>query len=111
MLDDGVHGREDRPGLGALRDAHAEALLDAHRELERVKRVEPEPVPEEGPGVVDIPRGLPLEVQVRDHQLFQLAPNIRRIHGSSSAYHEALEGATGGNGAPLVSSATRAKKS
>src|SRR5262245_24718028 len=104
MVNDGVDGSEDRPGLGALGDAHAEALLDGHRELERVKGVEPEPISEEGPSVVDISRGFSLEVEVRDHQLLQLTPNIRRIHGSGWAYHEAPEGATGDGGwrAPLV---------
>ena len=85
MVDDGVHGREDRACFGALGDANAEALLDGHRELERVEGVKPEPVPEEGRFVVDVPGGFSLEVQLSYHQLFQLTPNIRNIHDSGWA--------------------------
>ncbi len=42
MIGERAHAREDGARLVALRNAHPEVLLDAHRELERVERIEPQ---------------------------------------------------------------------
>ncbi len=79
------HRTEDAARLVALGDLHPEPLFDAHGELERVERVEPEPLPvlewaEERRVVVDRLRLPALEVQLLHEEPFQFLAKLRFFH-------------------------------
>lgn len=98
MLYQSVHRSEDRTRLVTLRDAHAEALLDGHRKLQGIKGVKAEPLAEQRHRIVDVRRALPLQVQLRDHELLELLPHFLVVHEHVPArYHSFRPSCQGGS--------------
>src|SRR5690242_14620364 len=82
-----LNAREVLSGLFGLGvKAQPVLLLDGHAQLERVDRVEPKPLLEQGRARVDVRHGELLELEGVDDELLQLAfESIRGLHGVSKA--------------------------
>src|SRR5262245_8118816 len=78
-VDEGVHRREGTPADLLVRYRNAETLLDQHHQLERVDRVEPEPLAENRRVVRDV-AGVELEPEPLHQQLLHLRAQGRAVH-------------------------------
>src|SRR5262245_22911216 len=83
MVGQRVHRCEDLSSLVALGHAHSEFFLHAHRELERVERVEAQAGAEERRSVVDVRWRLPLQVELLHDERLQLGANFVDGHLAS----------------------------
>src|SRR5262245_29533171 len=100
MLCESGNGAKNRPRRLALGDFYAEALFDAHGQLEGIEGVEAQPIAEEGCVIDDAGRIPAHELELGNNQLFDFLTKLLAGHTDtlhpSAAHAKVPEALVGG---------------